>query len=122
MYPTEQDGSVEVRGSDPAASTVPESSEETLEAGEQYELDVDAAQPGPAHDDAPECLDVAGRYCLNSLMNVRLKPSLTADVIGLARPGTVVEVSGIQNDWLAVKNGTGTVYILYGKGHFATKL
>jgi hypothetical protein len=125
VYPTEQDGSVDILGGavdDPAASTVAESSEETLEVGEQYELDVDASEPGSAHDEAPECLDVAGRYCLNSLMNVRLKPSLTADVIGLARPGTVVEVSGIQNDWLAVKNGTGTVYILYGKGHFATKL
>ena len=121
VYPTEQDGSVDVFSADSGDPTnLAVLQDETAEAGGQHDLDV--ALPDTVDGEAPECLDVSGRYRLNSLMNVRLKPSLTGDVVGLARPGTVVEVSGIQNDWLAVKNGTGTVYILYGKGHFATKL
>ena len=98
---------------------------------------VDVSKPDTVADDAPESTGAiqqeeqnstdakaaeSGRYRLNSLMNVRLQPSFQGDVVGLARPGTVVEVSGIQNDWLAVKNGTGTVYILYGNGHFATHI
>ena len=66
--------------------------------------------------------DVCGRYRIESLMNVRLHPALNADIVGIAQPGTVVTVTGIKDDWMAVQNGAETVFILYGKGHFATKL
>ena len=55
-------------------------------------------------------------------MNVRLHPALNADIVGIAQPGTVVTVTGIKDDWMAVQNGAETVFILYSKGHFATKL
>ena len=63
-----------------------------------------------------------GRYRIESLMNVRLRPALNGDIVGIAQPGTVVTVTGIQNDWMAVKNGTETVYILFGGGRYATKV
>ena len=121
---------------DPAASTNLAVQEDEVVEGSCGE-NVDAAQPDPVADDAPESTgaiqqeeqnstdakdEESGRYRLNSLMNVRLQPSFQGDIVGLARPGTIVEVTGISNDWLAVKNGTGTVFILYGKGHFATRL
>ena len=66
--------------------------------------------------------DVGGRYRIESLMNVRLHPALNADIVGIAQPGTVVTVTGINNDWMAVKNGNETVYILYGGGRYATRV
>ena len=66
--------------------------------------------------------DVGGRYRIESLMNVRLHPALNADIVGITQPGTVVTVTGIEDDWMAVKNGNETVYIMYGGGRYATKL
>lgn len=69
------------------------------------------AQPEPV----PE------KYTLTAKMNIRLAPSLDADKVGVAEPGTVVEVLGIENDWLRVKNGAGEVFVLFGGGKYARK-
>jgi hypothetical protein len=61
------------------------------------------------------------KYTLTAKMNIRLAPSLDADKVGVAEPGTVVEVLGIENDWLRVKNGAGEVFILFGGGKYARK-
>ena len=66
--------------------------------------------------------DVGGRYRIESLMNVRLHPALNADIVGITQPGTVVTVTGIEDDWMAVKNGNETVYIMYGGGRYATRV
>ena len=70
----------------------------------------------------PQAEDNTGRYRIESLMNVRLHPALNADIVGIAQPGTIVTVTGIDNDWMAVKNGNETVYVLYGGGRYATRL
>ena len=70
--------------------------------------------------DQPE--PVPEKYTLTAKMNIRLAPSLDADKVGVAEPGTVVEVLGIENDWLRVKNGAGEVFILFGGGKFAEKV
>ncbi len=56
------------------------------------------------------------------MMNIRIHPALNADIVGIVQPGTVVSVTSIQNDWMAVKNGSENVYILYGGGRYATRL
>ena len=60
-------------------------------------------------------------YRLTALMNIRLKPSLTADIVGQGKPGTKVRVLSIENDWMKVANGASFVYILYGAGKFAQR-
>lgn len=101
VYPTEQDGSADVATTDTQDATAEVQAEDIVEA------------------DAP---DTTGRYRIESLMNVRLHPALNADIVGIAQPGTVVTVTGIDNDWLAVKNGNEIVYILYGGGRYATRV
>lgn len=64
----------------------------------------------------------AAPYRITTLMHVRLRPSLPADIVGLAQPGTVVAVTAIVDDWMAVRNGAETVYILYGNGRYATRM
>ena len=61
---------------------------------------------------------IVEKYTLLSKMNLRLAPSLKGGKIGLAEKGTVVEVIGIENDWLKLKDG---MFILYGGGKFAEK-
>ena len=127
VYPTEQDGSADVSTSDTSAQ------EATADAqGEHYEVqDEDAPDSTDAiEQEAPdntsaislEKEDNTGRYRIESLMNVRLHPALNADIVGIAQPGTVVTVTGINNDWMAVKNGNETVYIMYGGGRYATRM
>lgn len=62
------------------------------------------------------------KYKLLSKMNIRIAPSLEAGVVGIAEPGTVVDVVSIENDWMRVKNGAGSVFILYGGGKFAERV
>ena len=83
---------------------------ETLDAAEPESVPVDLKEPEPE------------KYTLTSKMNIRLAPSLNADKVGIAETGTVVEVLGIENDWLRVKNGAGVVFILFGGGEYAKKL
>ena len=59
---------------------------------------------------------IPDKYTLLSKMNIRKAPSLKADKAGIAETGTVVDVIGIENDWLHLANGT---FILYGDGKFA---
>ena len=75
------------------------------------------AEPESEPVDQPE----PEKYTLTAKMNIRLAPSLDADKVGVAEPGTVVEVLGIENDWLRVKNGAGEVFILFGGGKYARK-
>lgn len=58
------------------------------------------------------------RYTLTAKMNIRRAPSLEAQKLGIAQPGTVVEVAAIENDWLRLTDGT---FILYEGGRFARK-
>jgi hypothetical protein len=69
----------------------------------------------------PVQVEQSEKYTLKAKMNVRLAPSLNADKVGIGEPGTVVEVLGIENDWLRVKNGAGEVFILFGSGKYARK-
>ncbi len=62
------------------------------------------------------------KYKLLSKMNIRIAPSLKADKVGIAEPGTVVDVLSIDNDWMRVKNGADEVFILCGGGKFAEKV
>jgi uncharacterized protein YgiM (DUF1202 family) len=75
------------------------------------EPSIETAEPAP----------VSEKYTLMAKMNIRTAPSLKADKVGIAEPGTVVEVLGIENDWLRVKNGAGVVFILYGCGKYARR-
>ena len=77
------------------------------------------AEPEYEPVDQPE--PVPEKYTLTAKMNIRLAPSLDADKVGVAEPGTVVEVLGIENDWLRVKNGAGEVFVLFGGGKYARK-
>ena len=83
---------------------------DVLDVAEPESVPVDLTEPEPE------------KYTLTSKMNIRLAPSLNADKVGIAEPGTVVEVLGIENDWLRVKNGAGVVFILFGGGKYAKKL
>ena len=58
------------------------------------------------------------RYILTAKMNIRRAPSREAQKLGIAQPGTVVEVAAIENDWLRLTDGT---FILYEGGRFARK-
>ena len=102
----------------PAQPTTNESQDE------QHEAQVDEAQNSTdaIDQETQDRTGLEGRYRIESLMNVRLRPALNGDIVGIAQPGTVVTVTGIQNDWMAVKNGTETVYILFGGGRYATKV
>lgn len=59
------------------------------------------------------------KYTLSAKMNIRRAPSLDAQMLGIAQPGTVVEVTAIENDWLHLEDGT---FILYEGGRFARKI
>ena len=58
------------------------------------------------------------KYRLKALMNVRRKPSMDGQVVTTKPAGTVVEVQGIEADWLHLSDNT---YILFGGGRFAEK-
>ena len=59
------------------------------------------------------------RYRLKSLMNIRKKPSLDAQIVGTKPEGTVVRTIGIEDDWLHLSDGN---YVLYGAGEYAVKV
>ena len=82
----------------------------------------EADNTGAIAQEAPDRTGVEGCYRITSLMNVRLRPALNADIVGIVQPGTIATVTDIQDDWLTVKNGNDTVYILYGGGRYATRL
>ena len=57
-------------------------------------------------------------YRLKSLMNVRKKPSMNAQILGTRARGTVVRVLGVEDGWLHLADDT---FILYQSGRFAEK-
>mgnify|MGYP002626721402 CR=1 FL=1 len=59
------------------------------------------------------------RYRLKSLMNIRKRPSLDAQIVGTKAEGTVVRTVGIEDDWLHLSDGN---YVLYGGGEYAVKV
>ena len=82
---------------------------------------IEVAEPDSIPVEQPEPVPVPEKYTLTAKMNIRTAPSLKADKVGIGEPGTVVEVLGIENDWLRVKNGATVVFILYGNGKYARK-
>lgn len=114
VYPAEQDGSADMR----AQPTTYEAQDE------HYEGRADEAHnsTGAIEQEALDSTGVEGRYRIESLMNIRLRPALNADIVGIAQPGTIVTVIGIKDDWMAVKNGADSVYILYGGGRYASRV
>lgn len=130
VYPAEQDGSADMvptyEGQAETQPTIEAQSDEAPEADAQDNTCAmqpeEADNTGAIAQEAPDRTGVEGRYRITSLMNVRLCPALNADIVGIAQPSTIVTVIGIKDDWMAVKNGNDTVYILYGGGRYATKL
>lgn len=59
------------------------------------------------------------KYKLTAKMNIRKRPSLNAEKIGIAEMGKVVEVASIENDWLHLTDGS---FILYEGGKFAVRI
>ena len=59
------------------------------------------------------------RYRLKALMNVRKTPSTSGVIIGTRAEGSVVRVTGIEDGWLHLTDGT---FILYEGGKWAEKL
>ena len=58
------------------------------------------------------------KYRLKTLMNVRKKPSMDADIVTTKPAGTLVRVLGIEDGWLHLINGN---YILFEEGRYAEK-
>ena len=58
----------------------------------------------------------ARAYRIKALMNIRDKPDLSGEKLGTAKPGSIVNVMAVQDDWLHLADGT---YILFGAGKFA---
>ena len=61
----------------------------------------------------------AGLYRLKSLMNVRSRPSLTANILNAKPAGTLISVEKIEGNWLHLTDGS---YILYDGGKYAEKM
>lgn len=59
------------------------------------------------------------RYRLKTLMNVRKKPSLYAEVLSTKPKDTVVHVLGVEDDWLHLIDGS---FILFEDGKYAEKI
>lgn len=59
------------------------------------------------------------KYILTAKMNIRKEPSKTARIQGIAKAGTIVEVLGIEKDWLHLTDDT---FILYEGGRWAEKV
>ena len=59
------------------------------------------------------------RYRLKTLMNVRKKPSMYAEILSTKPKDTVVRVLTVENGWLHLIDGS---FILYEDGKYAEKL
>ena len=59
------------------------------------------------------------RYRLKTLMNVRKKPSMYAEILSTKPKDTVVRVLGVEDGWLHLIDGS---FILYEDGKYAEKL
>ena len=59
------------------------------------------------------------QYRLKTLMNVRKKPSMDADIVTTKPAGTLVRVLKVEDDWLHLIDGN---YILFEEGIYAEKV
>ena len=59
------------------------------------------------------------RYRLKTLMNVRKKPSMYAEILSTKPKDTVVRVLGVEDGWLHLIDGS---FILYEDGKYAEKI
>ena len=59
------------------------------------------------------------RYRLKTLMNVRKKPSMYAEILSTKPKDTVVRVLGVEDGWLHLIDGS---FILFEDGKYAEKL
>ena len=68
----------------------------------------------------PEVMEPATeRYRLKTLINVRKKPSLDADILTTKPESTVVRVLAVENGWLNLIDGS---FILFEDGKYAEKI
>ena len=68
----------------------------------------------------PEVLEPeTERYRLKTLMNVRKKPSMYAEILSTKPKDTVVRVLGVEDGWLHLIDGS---FILYEDGKYAEKI
>ena len=58
------------------------------------------------------------QYRLKTLMNVRKKPSMDADIVTTKPAGTLVRVLKVKDSWLHLIDGN---YILFEEGRYAEK-
>ena len=58
------------------------------------------------------------QYRLKTLMNVRKKPSMDADIVTTKPAGTLVRVLKVKDGWLHLIDGN---YILFEEGRYAEK-
>ena len=58
------------------------------------------------------------QYRLKTLMNVRKKPSMDADIVTTKPAGTLVRVLKVKDGWLYLIDGN---YILFEEGRYAEK-
>ena len=58
------------------------------------------------------------QYRLKTLMNVRKKPSMDADIVTTKPAGTLVRVLKVKDGWLQLIDGN---YILFEEGRYAEK-
>ncbi len=72
----------------------------------------------PGTETVPE-VSAPEKYVLTALMNIRKAPSMSAEKVGTAKKGSIVEVKAIKDDWLCLSDGT---FILYEGGRFARKI
>ena len=59
------------------------------------------------------------RYRLKTLMNVRKKPSMYAEILSTKPKDTVVRVLGVEDGWLHLIDGS---FILFEDGKYAEKI
>ena len=59
------------------------------------------------------------QYRLKTLMNVRKKPSMDADIVTTKPAGTLVRVLKVKDGWLYLIDGN---YILFEEGRYAEKV
>lgn len=112
------------------ASAIPAEAAEESDAGEQAEAEqagseaeqvIIKTEPVVAKKPAqPETKPVETmHYRLTMLMNIRKKPSLTAQIVNIKPAGTLVRAVGIEGDWLHLSDGS---YVLYKNGEYARKV
>ena len=69
-----------------------------------------------SQDSSPSTKPKTEQYRLKTLMNVRKKPSMDADIVTTKPAGTLVRVLKVEDGWLHLIDGN---YILFEAGTYA---